>query len=1203
MRTVALLAGALIACTAPSLAAAPARDSSSSAFLDIARSPLVFEANRGQADARARYLARIGGSDIFLTDGGAVLALSAGQTPAPSVRDKNADAKEFAPWLASWLASSPVREEGSTQTRLALHYRFANANSQPRIDGIAPLPGRSNYFIGDDPRQWHADIPQYARVRYREVLLGVDVVYYGNDGRLEFDVEVAPGVDLASVRLRIDGADALDLDANGDLKIRTALGELRQRKPVVYQTIAGQRHEIRGGYVLLDRDERGDAHALAFVVPDYDSRVALVLDPTLDTSFLFGGTGSDTATAVAADASGNWYIAGYTSSSGAGVFPTTAGAYQTANAGNTDVFVRKLSNDGATIIYSTLIGGGGQDTATGIGVDANGIAYISGNTQSANFPTSNALIGSNPGNLPGFVTALKADGSGLVYSTYLGGNASTSVNGIAVDAAGDAYVTGTTAATNLPTNAGAFQTTTAALQHSAFVFQFLPSGARGFGTYIVDDYLGFGADYGNAIAIDDEGNSYIVGYTGSHYGGTYGGVTPATIGPLGGSYDILVARLNNTGTWLDWVTQVGGGHTDEGTAIAVDGGHQVVVGAWSNSDDLAPNTGQTAVDWAWIGRIDETGTQLLDSIWLGAAGADVFPNALVLLPNDKVLVAGDIYNPSALPAINALSNDCASICGPSGTYGGLIATVMGDPTIESQTRVTGGTGSSNTHFYGAGYAPAGALPNLVVGVSDGTPPGTTKPPPGTGSDAVGVGLDAVTQAPPLPPVVSKYFDPPVVAPNQPIKMRIVVRNPNPAADLTNLTVNDILPACLFAVPRSQKLLSCSSAGSLDYDIFNDALELLGVTIPGDGECVVELTVRAQSGICTNTTLAATSDQGGAPPAGASVLVTDIAQFLWTGAGGDSNTDTPGNWNKNAPPTPPADAVFPAGPANTTVNNNLPAGQVLNQIILSGNNYGVDGAPIGLLGTINNSGSNNAISAPINIDAPHTFVLSDPVFATLAIYGPIGFERTFLDAFGAGTTNFNGVIGGTGSLSVFGPGRVSINAAPTFSGSIYLGGGSTYLNATLIQPLSLFNDAVASGGGPYGPVFVSDNAQLAAALGAPWSTQSPATVSMTDLTVNGGLIMLPFGAGNASNSTINASGNVDLNGGILLLDFATAPADGTVFSALINSPGGKIAGCFAYAFAAQPNLVLKPLCTTTSVGAQVTSSDRIAGFDFDFNIEF
>ena len=402
MRTVALLVGALTACTALSLAAAPARISPSSAFLDMARSPLVFEANRGQADARVRYLARSGGFNVFLTDSGAVLALGTGQTPTLPVRDKHADARELAPWLAS----SPEPAEPATTTQLALHYQFADANSQPRIEGIDPLPGRSNYLIGDDPRQWHIGIPQYARVRYREVLPGVDVVYYGNNGRLEFDVEVAPGVDLASVRLRIDGADALDLDANGDLKVRTALGELRQRKPVVYQMIAGQRHEIRGGYALLDREARGDAHALAFAVPDYDARVALVLDPMLDTSFLFGGTGSDTATAVAADASGNWYIAGYTSSSGAGVFPTTAGAYQTANAGNTDVFVRKLSNDGATVIYSTLIGGGGQDTATGIGVDANGIAYISGNTQSANFPTANALIGSNPGNSPGFVAAV-----------------------------------------------------------------------------------------------------------------------------------------------------------------------------------------------------------------------------------------------------------------------------------------------------------------------------------------------------------------------------------------------------------------------------------------------------------------------------------------------------------------------------------------------------------------------------------------------------------------------------------------------------------------------------------------------------------------------------------------------------------------------------------------------------------------------------
>lgn len=1140
----------------------------------FAHLPLAFEVNQGQMDARAAYLTRSSGMDVFLTDAGALLSMS----QRPRVSDRPASS---APWQPTYLAeftADALAPSTETWQALALRYGFAGANPHPRIEGVDPLPGHSNYFIGNDPQQWHTDIPTYARVRYGDVYPGIDVVFYGNEGRFEFDVEVAPGADLAQVRLRVEGADALALDARGDLKITTALGELIQHRPVVYQMIAGERHELRGAYALdAQRQE------IAFDVPAYDHQLALVVDPVV-TSFLIGSSSSDTGSGIAAAASGEWYLTGYTTATSTG-FPTTVGAYQTSNAGGTDSFVRKISADTSTLIYSTLLGGNSTDSAKDIAVDANGIAYVTGTTQSSNFPVMNALQGTYSGNISGFVTALNASGSGLVYSTYLGGNNSVFASGIAVDPAGDAFVTGYTTATNLPTSADAFQSATAG-QYSAFVFKLDAAGARVYGTYVVDDHLGFGGDHAARVAIDDVGNAYIAGYTNSYFfGGSYNGILPTVIGASGGSYDAFVARLNSTGTYLDYITYIGGSKLDEGTALAVDGSHQAVVGLWSISPDLPPNTGQNMDDWAWFGRLDDTGTQVVAADWLGAAGAEVFPNAVVLLADGRTAAVGDVQNPTALPALNALSIDCGAACGSASDYGGFLATLATNFSKLDVTRVTGGAGSTDTRVSAATtssyYANSNyGNPYAFYGTSNGTPPGTTKP-PGTGNDVYGVLIDPFTNATPLPPVVNKYFEPPSVEINQKAVMKIVISNPNKAIPLTNVFLSDYFPICLTNVANTTKTSGACSGGAGVSGFLSLELNYKYGYIAPAGVCVITLEVRG-SGVCTNTTGAPTSDQGTGLPASAVLREKPpVPKATWSGSA-DSNTSNAANFD--TPPTKGGDTAFPSV-ANTTVTNDLP-NLVQNQVSVSGANYVISGNPIGVLGALSSSGANNTISAPIKADAAAVFVGSDPAAASLTVSGGISVPaggNLILD--GAGTKTINSAIsGGSGGVDVSG-GTVVINTSPTFTGDFYLLSGITTMNVVIHEKTFLDGDSILRGIGPW------DSITAYSGVFYPGTGTSPTTVDVGDLTIIS-RAAFDFSSGNASHSIVNTTGSVVASGMTLQLNFASAPAINTTFSGLINSPGGQITGCPERVLAAQPNLILTPLCTTFSIGAKVTGNDRV-----------
>src|SRR5262245_53557215 len=373
--------------------------------------PLYFEANRGQTDKDVRFLARGPDYSLYLTAGEAVLVL------APWYRDEKRNA-----------CSTSARPQVQ-QTPVVLRMSLVGAASTPLLTGIEEFRGKANYLVGQDRTTWRTDVPLYAKVRYENVYPGVDLVYYGNQRQLEYDFVIAPGADLQTVVLAFQGAERLEIDAQGELVLHTAAGAIRQHKPIIYQQIDGARRDITGGYV------RKGAQQIGFQVDSYDRSRPLVIDPVLSYSTYLGGAGGEYdygPAGIAVDAAGSAYVIGWTNSTD---FPTTANAFQPAHYGGAhDAFVTKLDPTGSTLVYSTYLGGTGLDQGTGIAVDADGNAYVTGRSSSTNFPTTaGAYQTTSGGGYDAFVTKLDATGSALLYSTYLGGSKSEEGHGIAVD--------------------------------------------------------------------------------------------------------------------------------------------------------------------------------------------------------------------------------------------------------------------------------------------------------------------------------------------------------------------------------------------------------------------------------------------------------------------------------------------------------------------------------------------------------------------------------------------------------------------------------------------------------------------------------------------------------------------------------------------------------------------------------------------------
>ena len=525
--------------------------------------PLHFEANRGQIHKNVRFLSRGPGYSLYLTAGEAVLVLS--KPGGDTKRDSR---------------STP--EQGDAQTpvkAVALRMHLVGAAPKPPVSGLDELPGKANYFIGQDPAKWRTNVPTYAKVQYENIYPGIDLLYYGNQRQLEYDFVVAPGANPEKIVLGFRGADEFEIEARGELVLHTTGGDIRQHKPIIYQDIDGVRRDIAGGYV------RKGVNRVGFEVAVYDASRPLIIDPVLSYSTYLGGRsngpdcgcGNDEAFAVAVDDDGNAYVTGQTTSLD---FPTTSGAFQTTRAFGKDVLITKLNPAGSALVYSTYLGGNDFDAGNGIAVDAGGNAYVTGTTKSTNFPTTPGAFLSAPGF--GFVTKLDPTGSTLVYSTYL--DPSTQGGGIAVDAQGNAYVTGQTGST-FPTTPGAFQPAFGGGPVDGYVMKLNADGSA----LVYSTYLG-GADrdIGGRIAVNAAGSAYVTGSTFS----TNFPTTPDAVQPaFAGNWDAFVTILNPAGSALVYSTYLGGFNGDSGTGIAVDAAGNAYVAGETGSSNFPTTPG------------------------------------------------------------------------------------------------------------------------------------------------------------------------------------------------------------------------------------------------------------------------------------------------------------------------------------------------------------------------------------------------------------------------------------------------------------------------------------------------------------------------------------------------------------------------------------------------------------------------------------
>ena len=543
------------------------------------RLPIAFERNRGQAVESIDFIARGAGYRILLSGAEVLLDLVPNRTRQSSAPDH-------------------------------IDMRFIGARTDAAPAGIDPLPGKINYFKGADAAKHFTQTESFSRVSYAALYPGIDIVYYGNQQHLEYDLAVSPGADPDRIRIVFEGPDRIDIDEDGNLLLRVRNGEVQFQKPVIYQLAEGKKRIIEGRYV------RKGAKEVGFKVASYDTQAPLIIDPVLSYSTYLGGSSDDVGTAVAVDASGNTYLAGYTYSSD---FPLLNPYDRSLGHGDEDVFIAKLNPAGSALVYSTYLGAAKSlDFATDIAVDTAGNAYVTGMTSGTDFPVTAGAYQTGATGGGAFAVKLNATGNSLVYSTYILG---VTAPRIATDAAGNVYLTGS-ATPAFSTTAGAFQSASGNPGGTnAFIAKLNATGtAMAYATFLG----GSGTDTGKGIAVDGQGNAYVAGSTTSDDFPT----ASALQATRQGGQDGFVAKLTPSGTALVYSTYLGGSLDDLVKAIAVDvQGSAYLTGETYSADFPIRNAFQpkkagyllvnSSVGNAFVTKLAPAGDALVYSSFLG----------------------------------------------------------------------------------------------------------------------------------------------------------------------------------------------------------------------------------------------------------------------------------------------------------------------------------------------------------------------------------------------------------------------------------------------------------------------------------------------------------------------------------------------------------------------------------------------------------
>lgn len=586
--------------------------------VSASRLQLSFEPNRGQTDRRVKYLSRGNGYELFLADSEALLALS------PAHKRMRAEQTR--------TAATQAPDETSI-----IRMQLKGARPAP-ISGESMLPGVVNYIPGDDRVKWRTGLETYARVRYTGVYPGVDLIYYGNEGQLEYDFVVAPAVDTKQIRISFAGITGMHLDDQNNLIMSLPNRTIAFRKLFAYQEINGRRHPVKANFRIVENNTIG------FALGEYDVSAPLVIDPVLAYSTYLGGSFFDAPQALAVDQAGDAYVTGVADSCD---FPTTSGSYDPvlpncSYVAEGTIFIAKFNPRGTALIYSTFVTGSGPPPsasfAHAIAVDAAGNAYVAGQsggglpvTPGAYQPVNNAAA--NQG-INGFILKLNATGTGLVYSTYLGGSyGADAVYAIAIDPAGDAYVAGTALSSDFPTTTGAFQTIDATPgEPYSFVSKLNATGtALTYSTYLVGNgtVSQFGVPMGraNGIAVDSLGNAYVVGLTADQG-------FPVTPGAFQTNYSTnssdlalfrytgYVTKLDPTGAHEVYSTYLGGDYLSQAQAVAVNSSGNAYVTGWTTGGNVTTSgafqTVAPGLD-AYVVKINPSGSALTYATYLGGS--------------------------------------------------------------------------------------------------------------------------------------------------------------------------------------------------------------------------------------------------------------------------------------------------------------------------------------------------------------------------------------------------------------------------------------------------------------------------------------------------------------------------------------------------------------------------------------------------------
>ncbi len=656
--------------------------------------PLAFTSNQGQWDEKVLFRANAGGASMWFTSDGAYYQFS---RRIPGKDTDNDDAPDA-------MHDRTDRATGSLES-IMIKAAFVGANPNPRMVGQEIMEYKCNYFIGNDPEKWRTDVANYRAVIYEGIYDGIDLKYYGNGKQMEYDFIVSPGADPSQIQVQYTGAQSVEVDALGRLVVRTEWGEVTEQPPIIYQLVNGQRRSISGEYALQGDNTFGFSFA-----DNYDPDFAVVIDPILSYSTYLGGSNHENGVDIAVDNSGNAYITGvtwsgnfptqnpYQSTHGGGAtdafvtkldasgstllystyfggsngdqgegiavdingiahitgmtasanFPTQNAHQSTYGGGQSDAFVVMLNPSGNILLCSSYLGGSLGDYGTGIAVDYNEDAHISGYTYSADFPTFNAYQAVFGGSRDAFVTKLDNSGSTVTYSTYLGGSGSDIAEDIAVDNNGNNYVTGYTGSTNFPTQ-NPYQPTNGG-GDDAFVSKLSNTGSA----LVFSTYLG-GSGYDGAwsIAVDNVDDVWLTGQTSSLNFPTQNPYQPTHGGS--GSPDAFVTVLASPGTTLIYSTYLGGSGQDWGYGIAVDlNGNAFVTGEThsTNFPTLTPFQASHAggITDAFVTSLNSSSTGLLYSTYLGGSG-DEGANGIAVDNNSAAYVTGPT-NSTDFPTLN-----------------------------------------------------------------------------------------------------------------------------------------------------------------------------------------------------------------------------------------------------------------------------------------------------------------------------------------------------------------------------------------------------------------------------------------------------------------------------------------------------------------------------------------------------------------------